>query len=354
MKTSSTKSEAWTGSPKAQANLCQIFADVVFVIPTFNEQESVGELASQIKSVCEANSINFKIVFVDDGSSDESWNVIERLSTETSQVVGLRLRRNFGKAAALEAGIRASSGELIITMDADLQDDPQEIPWFLTALGQASDRDGKDVVSGWKRVRHDPWHKLLPSRAFNFLVSRLTGVHLHDHNCGFKAYRREVFDDVHLYGERHRFVPVLAASKGWRIGEIEVKHHARKFGHSKYGLSRLLKGFLDLLSVYLITGYSGRPFHLIGTGGMVCFGLGGLGIVYLSTMWCLTRLIDSMPILHLHETAIFYYCILAMLLGSQFLLAGLLAELLVSRTSQDHLGYSISERTDSRLRSEKT
>ena len=319
--------------------------NVAFVIPTFNEQESLAELARRITQVCTANSIAHSVWFVDDGSTDKSWLVIEKLSEELLHVSGIRFRRNFGKAAALEAGIRNSVSEIIITMDADLQDDPQEIPRFLEALGDPAQHNSKDVVSGWKRVRHDPWHKLLPSRAFNFLVSRLTGVRLHDHNCGFKAYRRQVFDDVQLYGERHRFVPVLAASNGWRIGEIEVKHHARKFGHSKYGVSRLVKGTLDLLSIYLITGFSGRPFHLIGTVGMICFGMGGIGIAYLSVMWCVTRAIETMEVLHLHETAVFYYCILAMLLGSQFLLAGLLAELLVSLTSKAHDGYSIADRT---------
>lgn len=322
-------------------------AQVAFVIPTFNEQDSIVELATQIVQVCVSNSFRHRIIFVDDGSTDASWSVIEKLSAQFPEVSGLRFRRNFGKAAALQAGIQNSDTEIIVTMDADLQDDPHEIPRFLEALGKASDPDSKDVISGWKKIRHDPWHKLLPSRAFNFLVSRLTGVKLHDHNCGFKAYRREVFDDVQLYGERHRFVPVLAASKGWRIGEIEVKHHARKFGHSKYGVSRLVKGSLDLLSIYLITGFSGRPFHLIGTVGMICFGIGGLGIAYLSVMWCVTRAVETMEVLHLNETAVFYYCILATLLGSQFLLAGLLAELLVSRTSRDDDGYSIAEKTAS-------
>jgi len=200
------------------------------------------------------------------------------------------------------------------------------------------------VVSGWKRVRHDPWHKVLPSCVFNWLVSRLTGVKLHDHNCGFKAYRREIFDEVQLYGERHRFIPVLAAARGWKVGEIEVEHHAREFGKSKYGLSRLVKGFLDLLTIYLLTGFSSRPLHLIGTAGMFCFATGGIGLTYLTAMWVISRMSAAIDDVHLHEKAIFYYCIIALLLGAQLLLAGLLAELIVSQTHGSNTPYSITKR----------
>lgn len=313
--------------------------DVSFVVPTFNEQESITELADRIGQVCLENQIRHQLVFVDDGSNDDSWTVIEEIATGSDSVAGIGFRRNFGKASALSAGINESTGPIIITMDADLQDDPNEIPRFLEKLSE-----GFDVVSGWKRVRHDPWHKTLPSRVFNALVSWLTGVRLNDHNCGFKAYRRVVFDQVQLYGERHRFVPVLAASRGWRVGEIEVTHHARPFGKSKYGVSRIIKGFLDLISVYLLTGYSGRPFHFIGSFGMLFFALGGVGIGYLSLIWCVSRLFDSVTVVHLHETAIFYYCILSVLLGAQFLTTGLLAELIVSRTSNEHRNYNIDKR----------
>ena len=312
---------------------------VSFVVPTFNEQDSIEELANRIAKVCVASEVSYEIIFVDDGSRDESWLVIARLSHASERVSGIRFRRNFGKADALNAGIQSALGDLVITMDADLQDDPDEIPRFLQSLDL-----GFDVVSGWKRVRHDPWHKRLPSLVFNSLVSWLTGVRLHDHNCGFKAYRREIFDNVTLYGERHRFVPVLAAAQGWRVGEIEVKHHARKFGHSKYGVSRLVKGFLDLITVYLLTGYSGRPFHLIGSIGMFCFAIGGMGMSYLSAMWVISRWSESIETLHLHETAVFYYCVLAVLLGAQFMTTGLLAELIVSRTTKNQSSLSIAER----------
>lgn len=303
-----------------------------------DEEESLEVLHDRIGSVCNAASIEHQIIFVDDGSSDQSWDVIARLANANKTTEGIRFRRNFGKAAALSAGIAACVGDVVITMDADLQDDPEEIPRFLAAMDQ-----GIDVVSGWKRVRHDPWHKVLPSRVFNWLVSSLTGVKLHDHNCGFKAYRREIFDEVQLYGERHRFVPVLASARGWAVGEIEVQHHAREFGKSKYGVSRLVKGFLDLLTIYLLTGFTNRPLHLIGTAGMCFFATGAIGMIYLSATWVISRLSTTIHDVHLHEKAIFYYCILAVLLGAQFLLAGLLAELIVSQSYGSNKTYSVAE-----------
>ncbi|MGI9470689.1 MAG: glycosyltransferase family 2 protein [Rubripirellula sp.] len=312
---------------------------VSFIIPTMDEEESLEKLHAGITEVCEANQLRPQIVFVDDGSTDRSWDVMTRLVAKHASTEAIRFRRNFGKAAALSAGSDACDGEIVFTMDADLQDDPKEIPRFLEKLDE-----GFDVVSGWKRIRHDPWHKVFPSRVFNWLVSTLTGVKLHDHNCGFKAYRGEIFDEVELYGERHRFIPVLAAARGWKVGEIEVEHHARQFGQSKYGVSRLLKGFLDLLTIYLLTGYSSRPLHLIGAGGMLFFAAGAIGMLYLSAMWVVSRMVASIEVVHLHEKAIFYYCILAVLLGAQFLLAGLLAELVVSRTHGPGDIFSVSQR----------
>ena len=312
--------------------------NVSFIIPTLNEYESIEELHTRILSVCKENRIHAQIVFVDDGSTDSTWQVMQKLVESHASTEAIRFRRNFGKAAALSAGAEVCTGELVITMDADLQDDPQEIPRFIEKLDE-----GFDVVSGWKQVRHDPLHKVLPSRVFNWLVSSLTGVKLHDHNCGFKAYRREIFDEVELYGERHRFIPVLAAARGWKPSEIVVEHHARRFGHSKYGFSRMIKGFLDLMTIYLLTGFSSRPLHLIGVGGMLFFAVGGVGVVMLSSWWVISRLFESLDPVHLHEKAIFYYCILAVLLGAQFLLAGLLAELVVARTHGPRDTFSISE-----------
>lgn len=313
-----------------------------------DEEQSLAKLHDAILQVCRRESLAAQIILVDDGSTDGSWSVMQSLARQDSDTEAIRFRRNFGKAAALSAGFASCRGEIVFTMDADLQDDPKEIPRFLSKLDE-----GFDVVSGWKRVRHDPWHKVLPSRVFNWLVSSLTGVKLHDHNCGFKAYRRPILDEVQLYGERHRFVPVLAAARGWRVGEIEVEHHAREHGRSKYGVSRLLKGFLDLITIYMLTTFSSRPLHLIGAVGMLFFAMGAIGITYLSGMWVLSRLSERIDVLHLHETAIFYYCILALLLGAQFLLAGLLAELIVSRTAPGNPNYSIAERVSSQHPSDR-
>jgi glycosyltransferase involved in cell wall biosynthesis len=324
--------------PSGEAKVQQRTRHVSFIIPTLNEFESIGELHTQILSVCNDHQIRPQVVFVDDGSTDSTWTVMQELVRTHAGTEAIRFRRNFGKAAALSAGAEICKGEIVITMDADLQDDPQEIPRFLEKLDE-----GFDVVSGWKQVRHDPLHKVLPSRVFNWLVSRLTGVKLHDHNCGFKAYRREIFDEVELYGERHRFIPVLAAARGFKPSEIVVEHHARRFGHSKYGFSRMIKGFLDLMTIYLLTGFSSRPLHLIGVGGLVFFNVGGVGILSLSAWWVLSRLIESVDPVHLHEKALFYYCIVALLLGAQFLLAGLLAELVVARTHGPRDTFSIAE-----------
>ncbi|MCA9208878.1 MAG: glycosyltransferase family 2 protein, partial [Planctomycetales bacterium] len=254
------------------------------VIPVYNEVESVRLLHGELSDVASQHGYELDIVFVDDGSSDGSWDVIEQLSREDGRVRGIRFRRNFGKAAALSAGFAAARGELVLTLDADLQDNPKEIPRFLAAMDS-----GLDVVSGWKRTRHDPWHKVGPSRVFNWLVGRMTGVKLHDHNCGFKCYRREIFEEVRLYGELHRFVPVLAAARGWKVGEIEVDHRARQFGRSKYGVRRFIKGFLDLLTVYFLTGFGQRPQHLLGSIGLLSFLAGGAGLVYLAIYWALNR-----------------------------------------------------------------
>lgn len=303
-----------------------------------DEEPSLGKLHQQILRVCDDASLDPQVIFVDDGSTDGSWQAMQRLVASHPNTEAIRFRRNFGKASALSAGFALCRGEIVLTMDADLQDDPKEVPRFLAKLDE-----GYDVVSGWKRVRHDPWHKVFPSRVFNWLVSSLTGVKLHDHNCGFKAYRRPILDEVQLYGERHRFVPVLAAARGWKVGEIEVEHHAREHGRSKYGVSRLVKGFLDLITIYMLTTFSSRPLHLIGAAGMLFFFAGAVGITYLSSMWVISRLSTQIEDLHLHETAIFFYCILALLLGAQFLLAGLLAELIVSRTVPGNRTYSVAE-----------
>ncbi|MFN3191819.1 MAG: glycosyltransferase family 2 protein [Aureliella sp.] len=323
------------------------------VVPVFNEEESLEELLSRIATVAESQSAAYEVILIDDGSSDSSWSVIERMASQSEVVRGIKLRRNFGKAAALAAGFDSACGEFVITMDADLQDDPAEIPNLLSKLDE-----GYDVVSGWKKIRHDPWHKVFPSRVFNALITWLTKVRLHDHNCGLKAYRSEVLDEVQLYGEMHRFVPVLASAQGFKIAEIAIQHQPRQHGVSKYGFERFIKGFLDLLTVYFLTGYGNRPQHLLGTIGLTAFLSGFLGLSILSVGWCLTRL-TSAPDLHLHETAIFYFCILALLFGAQLISIGFIAELITAQTRPTRQPYSIQTRAGtivegSEIRSEGT
>jgi dolichol-phosphate mannosyltransferase len=226
-----------------------------------------------------------------------------------------------------------------MTMDADLQDDPREIPNFVTALA-----DGLDVVSGWKKLRHDPWHKVWPSWVFNWMVGALTGVHLHDHNCGMKCYRAEVFREVRLYGELHRFIPVLAAARGFRIGEIVIQHRPRQFGYSKYGVRRFIKGFLDLLTVKFLTGFNQRPQHLLGSIGLVSFLAGNAGLLYLSITWLINWLYPD-TFLPLHQRPLLIYSVAALLLGAQMMTIGFLAELITAYLGRDEDGYSIAEQT---------
>ncbi len=309
------------------------------VIPVYNERESLPQLHAELSAVAAAAGLDLEVVFVDDGSGDGSWAIITELAAKHSWTHGIRFRRNFGKAAALSAGFKAARGDVVFTLDADLQDDPKEVPRFLEALA-----GGLDVVSGWKRVRLDPWHKTLPSKVFNGLVGWLTGVRLHDHNCGFKCYRAEVLREVRLYGELHRFVPVLAAARGFKVGEIAVDHRPRRFGHSKYGVRRFVKGFLDLMTVKFLTGFSQRPQHLLGTIGLASFALGVLGMGYLAATWVLgnLRLIDYTP---LHQRPLLIYSVAALLLGAQMMSIGFLAELMTSYQGGDEHSYSVAERT---------
>ncbi len=310
------------------------------VIPVFDEAESLAELHSELSAVARTNGYDLDIVLIDDGSTDGSWREIQKLAQIDPRVRGLRFRRNFGKAAALSAGFHAARGELIVTLDADLQDDPLEIPRFLAAMA-----NDLDVVSGYKQVRHDPWHKVLPSRAFNWMVSWLTGVKLHDHNCGMKSYRREVFDEVRLYGELHRFVPVLAHARGFKVGELVIHHRARKFGRSKYGFRRFVKGFLDLMTVKFLTGFGQRPQHLLGTVGLISFACGLAGLTYLGIYWMVAQLRPDLNLAPLHQRPAVVYSMGALLFGGQLLSIGFLAELITARSGCDEQTYSIAERT---------
>ncbi len=309
------------------------------VIPVYNEQDSLAVLHDEIAHTAQAGNLQIEILFVDDGSSDGSWDLIRGLSEKHADVHGIRFRRNFGKAAALSAGFAAARGDIIMTLDADLQDDPAEIPRFLAKLNE-----GFDVVSGWKQTRLDPWHKVLPSRVFNGMVSWLTGVKLHDHNCGMKCYRAEIFREVRLYGELHRFIPVLAAARGFKVGEVVIQHRPRRFGHSKYGVRRFIKGFLDLLTVKFLTGFGQRPQHLLGSIGLFSFVLGNLGMLYLAVTWLLTYFeVHEFP--PLHQRPLLMYAVAATLLGAQMMSIGFLAELMTAYMGKDQESYSVKERT---------
>jgi glycosyltransferase involved in cell wall biosynthesis len=293
------------------------------VVPAMDEEESLPLLVARVLEVCASNGLELSdIVLVDDGSRDKTWAVMTRLAEVNPTVQAIKLRRNFGKATALMVGIGACAGDVIVTMDGDLQDDPEEIPRFIQTLD-----DGWDLVSGWKRDRHDPLSKTLPSRVFNKVTARISGVRLHDFNCGFKAYRREIFDSVELYGELHRYVPVLAHALGYRVAEIPVRHHARRFGKSKYGVARYLRGFLDLLTVVMITRYAYRPGHLFGGIGAFFLVGGGVVLSYLTGLKLLTGAsIGSRPLL--------LFGVMVVIIGIQLVMFGMLAELIISRTQR--------------------
>ena len=307
------------------------------VLPVFNERESLATLHAELSSAFGDRPVEF--IFVDDGSGDRSIEVIRELAAADPRIKAVRLRRNFGKAAALTAGFAEVSGDVVMTLDADLQDDPAEIPRFLDAVA-----GGLDVVSGWKRTRHDPWHKVAPSRVFNWTVSRLTGCKLHDHNCGFKAYRRAVVEEVEIYGELHRFIPALAFARGFRVGELEVNHRARRFGKSKYGVSRLVKGFLDLMTVRFLTRFGQRPLHLLGSIGIALLLVGVLGMVYLAITWFKVS-IGTRPLLVYSATLIG--------VGAQLLSLGVLAELITAYNLRPQDTYSVAERIDPEPRREE-
>ena len=317
-------------------------ASVAVVIPVYDEADSLAELHAQIVAAVRPLPCRLEIVFVDDGSTDGSWQRLLELRDRDERVKLLRLRRNFGKAAALEAGFAHVGAEIVFTMDADLQDDPAEIPNFLSKLRGGDEKHRRyDLVSGWKRQRHDPWHKTLPSRVFNGVVSRLTGVKLHDHNCGFKCYRRQVLREITLYGDFHRFTAVLAAARGFRVGEMVVRHRARRFGRSKYGWRRFFRGGLDLLTVKFLTSYGARPQHLLGNLGLISGAVGVAGLAYLAAVWALTRFgwgfgpIGTRPLLA--------FSALLLILGVQLLATGLLAELITAGQQRTIQPYSLAE-----------
>jgi glycosyltransferase involved in cell wall biosynthesis len=304
---------------------------ISLVIPIHNEEQSLEMLHQRITTVVEGLTDHYEILFINDGSTDGSASVLERLWRSDKHVKVLQLRRNFGKAAALAVGFEEAKGDIVITMDADLQDDPEEIPRLVACL-----RDGYDVVSGWKQDRQDPPSKTLPSRLFNWVVSRTTGLKLHDFNCGFKAYRREVVKNVRLYGELHRFIPALAHGQGFRVTELPVKHHPRRFGKSKYGIERLLRGFFDLMTVLFLTRYLKKPLHLFGSIGLLVFVVGMIINFYLVWLKIQGQSIGTRPLLSLG--------VLMVLVGIQLFCTGLIAELLIYLHQRDE--KLIGERFD--------
>lgn len=319
--------------------------DLSVIVPLFNEEETLEELHRQLHAIAEEAGYEMQIILVDDGSTDGSWRVAQALAAAHARTEGIRFRRNFGKADALSAGFAVATAPILVTIDADLQDDPAEIPKLLAKLESDSGGRPYDVVSGWKKDRHDPWHKRWPSLVFNWLVSRLMKVKLHDHNCGLKAYRREALAEVRLYGELHRFVPVLAAARGFRATEVVVNHRPREHGVSKYGASRILKGLLDLVTVKFLTGYGDRPQHVLGGLGLVSFAAGSVGLLYLAIRWVVSRVTPGLDPLHLHETASLFYSLALCLVGSQFMSVGLLGAMITASRSRDRPRYSIAEQT---------
>jgi len=315
------------------------------IVPVLNEEGSLAELQRQIADACRGADMSWELLFIDDGSTDRSWEIIAGLAAAHPEVSGIRFRRNFGKAAAQMAGLRSARGDVLMTMDADLQDDPAEIPRFLEQL-----EAGYDVVNGWKQRRLDPWHKVYPSKVFNWMVSRLTGLKLHDHNCGLKAFRRDVGQELRLYGELHRFIPVLAYARGFKVTEVPIHHRPRQHGHSKYGVRRFLRGFLDLLTVKFITGFGDRPQHMLGGIGLFFFGLGLLGLGYLAILWMLMQVFHLLSAEPIGTRPLLVYSLAFLLLGAQAVSLGLLAELLIHRTGHESDPYSISDRTSAETR----
>ena len=312
--------------------------NISVVIPLYNEEESINELVAWIAKVMYDNNYTYEIVIVDDGSTDNSWNEIVKLTEEYGSVRALRFRRNYGKSAALFCGFREAEGDVVFTLDADLQDSPDEIP----AMYRMITVDNFDLVSGWKKKRHDPITKTIPSKFYNWVARKTTGINLHDMNCGLKAYRRDVVKSIEVYGEMHRYIPVLAKQAGFdKIGEKVVAHQARKYGVTKFGIERFINGFLDLMSILFMTKFGKKPMHLFGTVGVFVFlvgfiaaaVVGGIKLVALSR-GIAAPLVTSSPY--------FYLALTCMILGTQLFLTGFLGEL-VSRSSNDRNNYQIKE-----------
>jgi len=309
--------------------------DISIIIPLYNEAESLSELHAWITRVMRQNGFSYEIIFIDDGSNDDSWKIIEAMSHYDEHVKAIKFRRNYGKAAALNTGFEASTGEVVITMDADLQDSPDEIP----ELYQMIKKQGYDLVSGWKKKRHDPLSKTIPTKLYNWATRKATHIRLHDFNCGLKAYRNDVIKSIEIYGEMHRYIPVIAKWAGFvKIGEKVVQHYPRKHGKSKFGINRFINGFLDLISISFIGRFGRKPMHFFGFLGTALFLIGFIIACYLAY----ARIF--MAGYKMTQRPLFYFGLLSMILGTQLFTAGFLGEL-ISRSSHDRNKYLIEKRT---------
>ena len=316
--------------------------DISIVVPLLNEEESLIPLYKWVNKVMQDHQFSYEMIFIDDGSTDKSWPIIQDLSKEHHFIKGIKFRRNYGKSAALNTGFAATQGQVVITMDADLQDNPEEIP----DLYQMITEDRYDLVSGWKKKRYDPISKTVPTKLFNWATRRASGIHLHDFNCGLKAYRSEVVHSITVYGEMHRYIPVIAKQAGFtRIGEKVVEHRAREHGQSKFGgFERFIRGFLDLLSITFVSKYGKRPMHFFGPLGTLMFIAGFSIVAYLGAeKWYYLQIHESKRLVA--ENPLFYIALTTMILGTQLFLAGFLAEL-ISLNSPDRNNYQIAQKTN--------
>lgn len=313
--------------------------DISIVIPLLNEAESLPELYAWIKRVLESNQLSYEVIFIDDGSTDDSWKIIEGLQADHPEVRGLRFRRNYGKSAALNEGFALTKGDTVVTMDADLQDSPEEIPEMHRMLWE----DGLDLVSGWKKKRYDPITKTIPTKIYNWATRRMSGIYLHDFNCGLKAYRSSVARSVEVYGEMHRYIPVIAHRAGYKnIGEKVVQHQSRKYGETKFGLSRFIRGPLDLLSIIFVSKFGKRPMHFFGFWGAVSFLIGTVITAYV-LISKLIAVINGEQQQLVAENPLFYLALVALIVGVQLFMGGFLGEL-ISRNAPDRNRYEIGEK----------
>ena len=313
--------------------------DISVIVPLYNEAESLPELTVWIERVMKENSYSYEIIFINDGSTDNSWEVIESLKAKNDNIHGIKFRRNYGKSPALYCGFERAKGDVVITMDADLQDSPDEIP----ALYRMITEEGYDLVSGYKKKRYDPLSKTIPTKLFNATARKVSGIkNLHDFNCGLKAYRKEVIKDIEVYGDMHRYIPYLAKNAGYdKIGELVVHHQARKYGKSKFGISRFFHGYLDLMSLWFLSKFSYRPMHIFGLWGSVMFFIGLIAAIIVGGMK-LIALANGIPSRLVTDSPYFYIALTMMILGTQLFLTGFIAEL-ISRTSQERNRYNISK-----------